>query len=241
MNRQTLKKLCAAAGLLEMFALWTIAVRYVDVRPIGPEGSQVGFAAVNAFIHELTGVHMSLYVLTDWLGLVPVAFGMGFAVLGLVQLIRRRSLSKVDRSILALGGFYIVVAAAYLLFESFAVNYRPVLIDGRLEASYPSSTTLLVLCVMPTAAMQLKSRIKNEVFRKAALFAITAFSAFMVAGRLVSGVHWVTDIVGGVLLGSGLVKLYGCAAGNGEGKNDGKYNQPCRKSGNEASDGGMVS
>ena len=100
-------------------------------------GSRVGFAAINGAFHALTGVHWALYTLTDWLGLVPIGIALGFAVLGLVQLIRRKSLLKVDRDILILGGFYIVVLAAYLLFETVVINFRPVLIDGKLEASYP--------------------------------------------------------------------------------------------------------
>lgn len=109
-----------------------------------------------------TGVHFELYNITDWLGLVPLFVCMGFGILGLVQWIKRKSICKVDHDILILGGFYIITIAAYLLFESVVINYRPVLIGGILEASYPSSTTMLVMCVMPTAIMQLKSRIKNK-------------------------------------------------------------------------------
>ena len=151
---------------------------------------------------------MGLYILTDWLGLVPVCFGFGFALLGLTQWIGRKSILKVDRSILVLGGFYLAVLAVYLFFEACPVNFRPVLIDGRLEASYPSSTTVLVLCVMATAALQLKARMKNS---RQMVAAITAFSAFMVLARLLSGVHWVTDILGGILLSAGLVLLYRAA------------------------------
>lgn len=196
------------AGLLLAFVLWTVAVRFVDVAPIGPRGSSVGFATLNGWLHRLTGVHMTLYTLTDWLGLVPVAVGFGFAVLGLRQWIQRRRLCKVDADLLALGGFYVVTMAAYLLFESVVINYRPVLIEGCLEVSYPSSTTLLALCVMTTTRLQLRSRIKNGIFRRTVSFAIVAFTAFMVAGRLLSGVHWLTDIVGGVLLSACLVSAY---------------------------------
>ena len=202
------RNFCIALGLLAAFALWTIAIRFIDVQPIGPQGSTVGFATLNSIIHTRTGVHMQLYTITDWLGLVPVAFGFGFAMLGLAQWIKRKSLLKVDRSILILGGFYIATMAAYLVFESFVINYRPVLIAGNLEASYPSSTTLLVLCVMPTAMMQLRGRIRNHALRKAVTSAITSFIVFMVAGRLVSGVHWLTDIIGGILLSAGLVMIY---------------------------------
>ena len=202
------KNICNALGLLAAFVLWTIAISLIDVQAIGPQGSTVGFATLNSMVHKLTGVHMHLYTITDWLGLVPVAFGFGFALLGLAQWIKRKSILKVDRSILILGAFYIVTLTAYLFFESYVINYRPVLIGGYLEASYPSSTTLLVLCVMPTAMMQLRDRIKLPMLRKCVSITITAFIAFMVIGRLVSGVHWLTDIIGGILLSAGLVMIY---------------------------------
>ena len=194
--------------MLSAFVLWTLLVLFVDVRAIGPEGSSVGFAALNGFVHELTGVNWLLYTVTDWLGLVPIALALGFAILGLAQLIKRKSLWKVDYNILSLGVFYIVVVAAYVFFEVLVINYRPTLIDGYLEASYPSSTTMLVTCIMPTAAMQLKMRIKNIIIRRCAIIAIIAFTAFMVIGRLLSGVHWITDIIGGMLLSAGLVTVY---------------------------------
>ena len=156
---------------------------------------------------------MHLYTVTDWLGLVPVAFGFGFAALGLAQWIKRRSLRSVDRSLILLGIFYIVTLAVYLLFESYVVNYRPVLIEGFLEASYPSSTTLLVLCVMPTAMLQLRLRVQNDMLRKCITVAITAFMVFMVVGRFLSGVHWLTDIIGGILLSAGLVMIYDALIG----------------------------
>ena len=142
----------------------------------------------------------------------PEGSSVGFAVLGLVQLIQRKALRKVDRSILALGGFYLAVMAFYVLFEKAVVNYRPVLIEGVLEASYPSSTTMLALCVMPTAAMQLKARVRSGLARSVMLGMIAAFTAFLVFGRLLSGVHWLSDIIGGVLLSEGLVCAYAFAA-----------------------------
>lgn len=202
------KSFVASMCLLTAFVLWTIAICYVDVCAIGPQGSSVGFAGINGFVHNLTGVHFELYNITDWLGLVPLFVCMGFGILGLVQWIKRKSICKVDHDILILGGFYIITIAAYLLFESVVINYRPVLIGGILEASYPSSTTMLVMCVMPTAIMQLKSRIKNKAVCNIASVTIIAFIAFMVIGRLISGVHWFTDIVGGALLSAGLVMMY---------------------------------
>ena len=213
MKKENQRNFCIASCILLVFLLWTIAIQFVDVQAIGPQESSVGFATINQFVHNLTGVHMSLYIITDWLGLVPLMFVMGFGTLGLIQWIMRKHLLKVDYSILVLGGFYIVVMAVYVLFEMLVVNYRPVLIGGILEVSYPSSTTMLVMCVMPTAIMQFNARIKNGILKRWVSSAITVFIAFMVIGRLVSGVHWFTDIVGGALLSAGLVMLYCSACG----------------------------
>ena len=195
-------------GLLVLFIIWTVALRFVDVGAIGPQGSSVGFATLNKTVHNITGVHMPLYTITDWLGLVPICFIMGFGILGLCEWIKRKNLFKVEYSILTLGGFYIIVMAVYIFFEMFVVNYRPILINGNLEASYPSSTTMLVMCVMPTAIMQFNSRIKSNIVKKCVNILIIAFIAFMVIARLLSGVHWFSDIIGGALLSAGLVLLY---------------------------------
>ena len=208
MKKQSKKSICISVGMPAAFLLWTVAIQLIDVQAIGPRETVVGFATMNRFVHNLTGVHMSLYTITDWLGLVPFGFVLGFASLGLIQWIKRGHFLKVDCDILILGVFYIAVMAVYILFEMFVVNYRPVLINGYLEASYPSSTTMLVMCVMPTAAMQLKTRIRNTVPKRIVIWLIIAFIAFMVIGRLVSGVHWITDIIGGALLSAGLVILY---------------------------------
>ena len=202
------KSFYIGSGLMVLFVIWTVALRFFDVAAIGPEGSSVGFASLNKMVHDLTGVNMSLYTVTNWLGLAPFCFIAGFGLPGLCELVKRKSLFKVDYSILTLGGFYIVVLALYLFFEMFVINFRPVLINGILEASYPSSTTMLVMCVMPTAVIQFHERIKHKNVRRVINCAITAFAAFMVIGRLLSGVHWVSDIIGGALLSGGLVMLY---------------------------------
>lgn len=208
MKRQNIKNLSATIFLLVSFIGWTFLVSFVDVKTVGPLGSCVGLSKINTTFHALTGVHFTLYNITDWLGIVPVAFALGFAILGLAEWIKRRRLKKVDYSLFVLGGFYIVTIAVYFLFENVVVNYRPTLIDGYLEVSYPSSTTLLVLTVMPTALLELKSRIKQVPLKKCVVCGIVLFIIFMVGGRLISGVHWLTDIIGGVLLSSSLVMGY---------------------------------
>ena len=195
-------------GLLVLSILYTVAIMFIDVRPIGPQGSVVGFAEINQYFHTLLGTNMLLYNITDWLS-VPILFIMlGFAMVGLVQLIKRKSLSRVDNSILILGGFYVLVFLVYLFFEFFVVNFRPVLIQGILEASYPSSTTMLIMCIVPTAIMQFQRLISNKRLRNIVNAFCGIYASFMVIGRVLSGVHWITDIVGGLLFSATFVMLY---------------------------------
>lgn len=207
------KNFISATIFLLLFILWTVAVKFIDVRAIGPQATSVGFAKFNQLAHNLTGVNFTPYNITDWLGLVPLAVCFGFGILGFIQLVRRKSILKVDYDILALGGFYIVVIAVYLLFEMLVINYRPVLINGALEVSYPSSTTMLVMSIMPTSIMQFNARIKSGVLKRCLTIIIIAFIVFVVGGRLVSGVHWLSDIIGGAILSAGLVLMYGSISG----------------------------
>ena len=194
--------------LLTAFGFWTVLIKWVDVRPVGQNGTDIGFAAFNVWFHRLTGVHMQIYSITDWLGLVPIFICMCFGAVGLVQLIRRRSLRKVDADILLLGVYYVLVIFGYLFFEMVPINYRPIPIRGIMEASYPSSTTLLVLSVMPTLKYQIDRRCESSAVRKVTTVFVYVFSAFMVVGRLIAGVHWATDIAGSVLLSAGLFAIY---------------------------------
>ena len=208
MKDTRIKQLLAGIVILAAFVSWTILIRHIDVQSAGPNGTAVGFAAFNVWFHRLTGVHMIIYTVTDWLGLVPIIICMCFGGLGFAQLVKRKSLLRVDSDIFMLGAYYMLVILCYLLFEMVPINYRPILINGYLEASYPSSTTLLVLSVMPTLKYQTDRRIANPVIRKAITVFVIVFAAFMVIGRLISGVHWVTDIAGSVFLSSGLFMIY---------------------------------
>ena len=208
MKKNGINTLITGVLMLILFAVWTVLIQTVDVQAVGQNGTDIGFASLNTWFHKMTGVHMWVYTVTDWLGLVPIFICIIFGAVGLVQLIKRRSLLKVDKDIILLGIYYILVIFGYLIFEMIPINYRPILIEGRMEASYPSSTTLLVMSVMPTLAFQVYRRIRNTKVRYVLYTFTVLFTAFMVVGRSVAGVHWLTDIAGSVLLSSGLYLIY---------------------------------
>lgn len=208
MKTKGMKNLISGIVFIISFVIWTILIRTLDVQPIGVRGTNIGSATINGWFHSLTGVNMTLYTVTDWLGLVPIFICMIFGFLGFVQLIKRKNLLKVDFDIIILGVYYVIVILCYLIFEMHPINYRPILINGFMEASYPSSTTLLVLCVIPTLVFQVNQRLKSITLKRFITIFTVAFSVFMVVGRLISGVHWLTDIIGSCLLSAGLFYAY---------------------------------
>ena len=211
MRKSGKKLLFAGSIFIVAFITWTILIQKVDVKTLGVNGTNIGFATINCWFHKLTGVHMMLYTITDWLGLIPIFICMIFGVMGLVQLIQRRSLLKVDYDIIFLGIYYVIVIFGYLIFEMIPINYRPILIEGFMEASYPSSTTLLVLGVMPTLIEQVNRRSESLIVKRIVQVLVICFSAFMVLGRLIAGVHWLTDIAGSIMLSAGLFCFYKAA------------------------------
>ena len=194
--------------LLGLFVVWTILVTKFDVVYNELTGTSIGFGTMNLKVHAWTGVNWTLYHITDWLGLIPVLLCVVFGGLGLIQWIQRKGLRHVDQDLIWLGLYYVIVIILYLFFEMVPINYRPVLIEGRLEASYPSSTTLLSLCVMLSVMYQIHQRWNHKGLRYLGMGLSGMFMIFMIAGRILSGVHWITDIVGSILLGIGLFFIY---------------------------------
>ena len=209
--KKKVKSSFIVTGLLFLlFVLFTVVVSTVDVRPIGPEGSEVGLAMLNGFVFQKLGVHMIWYSITDRLGVVALLTAFCFAIIGLIQIVNKKSLLKVDIRIILLGIYYVIVIAAYVFFEIFIINYRPIILEESvgLEASYPSSHTMLVICIMGSANVLFQQMIQNKMIR----VIMNALSVLVIVvtavGRMISGVHWFTDIVGGILLGITLIQLY---------------------------------
>ncbi len=193
-----------------LFLLLLVMVRTFDVAAIGPEGTEVGCSHLNRWVHELFGENIFWYDFTEWLGIAAIIVGCAFAAIGLFQLIKRKSLFKVDTEILMLGALFLVLIGIYVFFEIVIVNYRPIIMPGfeHPEASFPSSHTMLVCVIMGSAAMLLEKYLSNEKLIKVLQTICFLMIFMMVLGRLLSGVHWFTDLAAGLLISISLLALY---------------------------------
>lgn len=208
MKKKSLKYFILSGVCFLIFVIYTICVKFVDVAQIGPNNSSVGFSTINSFVHNLFGVNFTIYNITDWGGVVALIPAVVFAIIGLIQLIKRKSIKKVDKNIMALGIFYIATILVYIFFEFVVINRRPVLINGYLEASYPSSTTILSLTFLLSLIYQINVYVSSKKVNICLQVVTYLYCAFLVVGRLVSGVHWFTDILGGIIISIALLLFY---------------------------------
>ena len=215
------KKLKATITVLItlLFGAYIAMLKIVDVRPIGPAGTAVGMATVNGWVQnmltKLTGLLPVTPEMWDKLSdlslLAAFAVAASFGLVGLIQLIRRRSLLKVSREIIGLAIAYVMAGIVYIVFEIFVVNYRPVLEAGQTfpEASFPSSHTVLAFVILATAIIAWGHLLENHsAIERLLQTAAVLLLIFAVGVRTLSGVHWLTDIVGGVLAGCAITSLY---------------------------------
>ena len=195
----------SSASLVGLSIIYTLLVRFYDYRAVGPNDSFVGFANLNGAFHRLTKVHMTLDSITDYLGLIILALVVFYAGVGLIQLIKRKSLKKVDKEIILLGAFYAIVVLIFVLFEMIELNYRPILVDGKLDASFPSTHVFLSLFIGCSAIL-----VNKKLFKKPLIIniIIALVTVTIIALRTISGVHWLTDIVGALLYASTLGYIY---------------------------------
>lgn len=187
--------------------IFIILLKKVDIQCDAVNNSCIGFATINQFIFEKIGVNMIWYTITDWLGLIPILISMVYGIIGLKQLIKQKSIKNIDKEIIILGLFYVSVISIYILFEKYIINYRPILMNGFLEASFPSSHTLMTICLCGSSII-----INNRLFKNKFTKIVDVISLFIIIitiiGRLLSGVHWFTDIIGGILISSFLLMLF---------------------------------
>ena len=205
--KQANKNLLCSILTTILFIVYTILIKFIDVKLVQTTSTYIGFGTFNLWFHQLTKENLFLYQLGDWLSLIPLFICVVFAIMGCYQLIKRKSVFKVDYNLLILGFYYVLLLGIYLLFELIPINYRPILINGTLEVSYPSSTTLLVLCVMRTFAYNIKIYLKEKQ-SKFIICLTMIYSVFMIIIRVLSKVHWITDIIGAILLSNALYYLY---------------------------------
>ena len=198
------KNIIISIVLIILSVLFTELVKNIDVKPIGPNESLVGFADINRLFHNLIGSNMIIYKVTEFLGYIPIVMALVYVFIGLKELIERKSLLKVDREIYILALFYVLVVGVYVFFEKFIVNYRPILIDGVLEASYPSSHTLMSICLCGSSIIINKKIFKNKFGDVENILSVILI-LLLVIGRIISGVHWFTDILGGIIISSALL------------------------------------
>ncbi len=208
MNEKLNKYINRTTILFALSIIYIIVVKFVGVAAIGPEGSKVGLAKINDWVRNIFPYNDSWYNITKYLGYASFILVLFYGLNGLIQLIKKKDLMKIDKKLLMLACFYVLVGATYFFFEKIIINYRPVILDEGLEASFPSTHTMLGLCLCASSMMISSDYIKNKKINIAVDLLTGVVMVVLVIGRVISGVHWITDIIGGILISAALLSLF---------------------------------
>ena len=194
-------------GLMVLVAiLFTIAVDKIDTALV--LGKEIGFSNVNIAVHQMLGTSDTFDLLSDITMIVSALLMGGLVFIGTYQLISGKGFKAVDKEILIAGAVLVLMSITYLFFEKVVINFRPVLEDGFLEASYPSTHVLLTTVINIVAIDYIVTKIKNKKIMLPSVITVAVITVVGFGARVLSGMHWITDIVGALLIASCLVMIY---------------------------------
>lgn len=127
MKKRTLLTIAALICFV-LFALFTVAVKKIDVQAIGAGMSDIGFASFNDGMRVKIGTSGTMDKLSTMLMLLGFGTAFVFFVIWLVQIFKYRTFTApLDGELYLLGLTYIALMVFYVLFEKLVINYRPIL------------------------------------------------------------------------------------------------------------------
>ncbi len=197
------KKFLTAGIFAALFIVLTISLCIFDVEAIGPESSKIGLSHFNNAVFTFFGTNKTWDKITDVLIAIAIVGALSLFAYVAYLAVKRK---KADRNFIALFGLYTATGIFYLLFEKIiAINYRPILEDGKLAVSYPSTHTLLACVFMWSTAIMLGRFVEKRAVRRSLQAACIILSFIIAYGRIFAGMHWMTDVHGAFFLAAALV------------------------------------
>ena len=189
------KGLIISIVTLVLFNILIILLKFVDVKEVGLSGFN------NTYLHEY---NKALDIISDILLYLSIGAFVAVVVYFIYKLIKNKGKNVDYRLIVYFLGMVIVVIT-YLVFEFFVkVNGRPY---EPSESSFPSTHILLTTYILlPITTLFFKKDRDKETKEKFDLETGISLIAFIIIGvevilRFWSGMHWITDCLGGLILG----------------------------------------
>ena len=108
-----------AVVLFIVSVIYTLLVKNVDLKAIGPNESVVGFGSLNEWFKGLVGVNDSWYKITKYLGIVPFLICAFYGLIGVGQLIKYKKISKIDKRLIFLGILYVLMLPILNIYKKY--------------------------------------------------------------------------------------------------------------------------
>lgn len=207
------KGICITSISLGLFIILIILLKCVDVKTLY-DCDSIGLAGLNKVYYK--EYNKALDILSDVIFYLVIAFNVFLIVLYAINLSKTKSLKAgykfyIYFSILLLG------IILWLLFDKvICINTRPNIKDGVVEGSFPSTHVFLTAYIVLSSPYLFLKMEKNKGLEKAnklgfeeiITIIFISIALVMTVLRLYSGMHWLTDCVGGLILGFFLFGLF---------------------------------
>lgn len=134
---------------------------------------------------------------TDIILIANIASLAVFAIFGLCQWIKRKSIKKVDKELIFMLVPLILMAIVYFVFDKFLIwNTRP---DGSGEPSFPSTHVMVVATIFLLIALVLPRYIKSKAACALLDLMMLIFIVLTCVGRVLANKHWTSDVIGALI------------------------------------------
>lgn len=206
MSKQKIGWWLTAVCCTILFLVLTVSLLLVDVQSAGAQ--TVGWASLNFWWHDLISVQHGWHIVSNIVATVTLLALCAMVVWQFIIMLRGKSFRAFLKQWLAFDITVILLVLCYVLFQIVVVNYRPIMIDGMAEVSYPSSHILLFATLLPLIVCECWHNVPSKVWRRVIAVSALVLMVVGIVARALCGYHWLTDSVGALLLSAALVAWY---------------------------------
>lgn len=194
MRRKSLDIIISILWLILL--IFTILVSFVDVKIFNVTNTKIGLYSLNKIF--LVNSINSNYINIISNGIFLICLLVIILMLLLITFEYFKT-KKINKNNLNFFIHFLIMVLIWIIFDKILIiNYRPILINGNIEGSYPSTHVMVSTFVLLFLSDQLKKIFKNDK-----IFYIISIGLIIIQSisRILLTMHWFTDIIGGLLIG----------------------------------------
>lgn len=194
MRRKSLDIIISILWLILL--IFTILVSFVDVKIYNVTNTEIGLYSLNKIflVNSINSNYIN--IISNGIFLICLLVIILMLLLITFEYFKTKKINKNNLNFII---HFLIMVLIWIIFDKILIiNYRPILINGNIEGSYPSTHVMVSTFVLLFLSDKLKKIFKNDK-----IFYIISIGLIIIQSisRILLTMHWFTDIIGGLLIG----------------------------------------